>query len=44
MAVLADVFNVYAKLTADKFLNRFYSGNVGFEGFTQGPEETKMGY
>ena len=37
----ADVFNVYAKIDGDKFTG--FIVERGFEGFTQGPEEHKMG-
>ncbi len=37
----ADVFNVYAKIDVDKFTG--FIVERGFEGFTQGPEEHKMG-
>jgi hypothetical protein len=37
----ADVYNVYAKIDGDKFTG--FIVERGFEGFTQGPEEHKMG-
>ncbi len=37
----ADVFNVYAKIDGTKFTG--FIVERGFEGFTQGPEEHKMG-
>ena len=37
----ADVFNVYAKIDGEKFTG--FIVERGFEGFTQGPEEHKMG-
>ncbi len=37
----ADIFNVYAKIDGDKFTG--FIVERGFEGFTQGPEEHKMG-
>jgi alkylation response protein AidB-like acyl-CoA dehydrogenase len=37
----ADVYNVFAKIDGDKFTG--FIVERGFEGFTQGPEEHKMG-
>ena len=37
----ADVYNVYAKIDGDKFTG--FIVERGYEGFTQGPEEHKMG-
>src|SRR6476661_5318336 len=37
----ADVYNVFAKVDGDKFTG--FIVERGFEGFTQGPEEHKMG-